>query len=189
MGPTTHGRTLRRAIGKPTQAVRRRKGSAAMGPDTRRRLAELRERYPDAWAHEPVDGDEIAAAEARLGVPFSAGLREFIARFGGGVAGSLPVAGLRRWAWAGAGEWSVVELTECHRAEGWPGTEAWVVFSGDGFGNPVAVDADGRVWLSDHDGRECVCLEATFEDWLRRWALKAEPHRTGDYLSRRAWPS
>lgn len=155
-----------------------------MNPDTLRRLADLFERYPEAWAHEPVDSLEIDDAEARLGVRLSAGLREFI----GGVVGSLPLAGLRCWAWAGAGEWSVVELTERHRADRWPGTEAWVVFSGDGFGNPVGVDAEGRVWLSDHDSGECVCLEANFEDWLRRWALKAEPHRTGGYLARWPWP-
>ena len=159
-----------------------------MGSDTLQRLTDLFERYPDAWAREPVADDEIDIAETRLGIPFSAGFREFIACFGGGAAGSLPVAGLRRWAWAATAEWSVVELTERHRAEGWPGTEAWVVFSGDGFGNPFGLDADGRVWLSDHDSRECVCLEASFEDWLRRWALRADPHRTGDYLARRPWP-
>jgi hypothetical protein len=159
-----------------------------MGPDTLQRLAAAFERFPAAWAREPVAAAEIDDAEERLGVPFSAGYRAFLARFGGGQVGSLPVAGLRRWAAAGRGEWSVVELTERRRAGGWPGTEAWVVFSDDGFGNPVGLDATGRVWLSDHNGRECVCLEASFEDWLRRWALHAEPPRTGDCLARRPWP-
>jgi hypothetical protein len=162
--------------------------TGTMGPDTLQRLGAIFEQFPEGWAGEPVAASEIDRAEARLGVPFSAGYREFVARFGGGHAASLPVAGLRRWAAAGRGEWSVVELTERHRARGWPGTEAWVVFSGDGFGNPVGLDAAGRVWLSDHDSRECVCLEESFEDWLRRWALHAEPCRTGDYLARWPWP-
>jgi len=160
----------------------------AMGADPLRRLAAIVERVPVAWARKPVAAGEIDRAEARLGVPFSAGYREFVARFGGVHAGPLPVTGLRRWAATGRGEWSVVELTERHRAQGWPGTEAWVVISGDGFGNPIGLDAAGRVWLSDHDSRECVCLEASFEDWLRRWALRAEPHRAGDDLPRRPWP-
>lgn len=160
-----------------------------MGPDTLQRLAVIFEQFPEMWAREPVADDEIDRAEARLGVPFATDFRAFIARYGGGHAGSLPVAGLRRWAAAGRGEWSVVELTERHRSAGWPGTAEWVVFSLDGFGNPIGLDAAGRVWLSDHDSRECVCLEATFEDWLRRWALRAEPHRTGDYLEQRAWPA
>jgi hypothetical protein len=159
-----------------------------MGSETLQWLAAIYTKFPEMTAGESVATDEIDSAEARLGVPFPAGYREFVARFGGGHVGSLPVAGLRRWATAGRGEWSVVESTERHRAEGWPGTEAWVVFSGDGFGNPVGFDAAGRVWLSDHNGRECVCLDASFEDWMRRWALQTEPYRTGDYLARWTWP-
>jgi hypothetical protein len=158
-----------------------------MKSDTLQRLAAVYEKFPDAYAGQCVARDEVDAAADRLGVPFPSDYREFVTRFGGGHAGSLAVAGLRCWAFAGNGEWSVVELTERHRRAGWPGTEAWVVFSGDGFGNPVGLDADGRVWLSDHNSRECVCLETTFEDWLRRWALKAEPHRTGNYLARWPW--
>lgn len=131
---------------------------------------------------------ELDEAALRLGIPFPKDYREFIARFGGGYAGSLPVAGLRRWEMAAEGEWSVVELTETHRTASWPGTEGWLVFSGDGFGSPIGLDTTGRVWLSDHFSRECVCLEAGFEDWVRRWALHAEPHRTGGYLVRWSWP-
>jgi hypothetical protein len=159
-----------------------------MQRDTLQQLADLYERHPGACAQTCVSNEELDNAANRLGVPFAADYREFVTRFGGGHAGALPVAGLRRWEFAGNGEWSVVEVTERHRAAGWPGTEAWVVFSGDGFGNPVGFDKDGQVWLSDHDSCECVCLEASFEDWLRRWALQAVPHRSGDYLARWPWP-
>jgi hypothetical protein len=161
----------------------------AVRPDTFQRLAVIFERFPEAWAGEPVADDEIDRAEARLGVHFAADFRTFIARYGGGHAGSLPVAGLRRWEAAGRDEWSVVELTEFHRTVGWPGTDVWAVFSGDGFGNPIGIDKSGRVWVSDKNSRECVCLEATFEDWLRRWALNADPHRAGGHLEQWAWPA
>ena len=88
-----------------------------------------------------------------------------------------------------SGEWSVIELTEWHRAEKWPGTESWAVFSGDGFGNPIGLDAMGRVWLSDHDSCECVCLEAGFEDWVLRWAMHAVERPQGDYLDWWSWPA
>ena len=159
-----------------------------MQADTWDRLAAIYANHPEACARDGVGQDELDETAARLGVTLPDDYREFVARFGGGHAGSLPVAGLRRWQYADDQEWSVVDLTERVRAEGWPGTAEWAVISGDGFGNPVGLDSAGRVWLSDHDSRECVCLEARFEDWLRRWALHAEPHRTGDYLARWTWP-
>jgi hypothetical protein len=87
---------------------------------------------------------------------------------------------------AGRGDWSVVELTEQHRARRYPGAERWAIFSDDGFGNPVGFDEFGRVWISDHDSCEFVCLESSFEDWVRRWALKIEPHRSG-YIAQERW--
>jgi hypothetical protein len=158
-----------------------------MKSDTLRRLAEMYESFPDTYSRECVPAGEIDAAAERLGVPFSADYREFVARLGGGHAGSYSVAGLRRWASAANSRWSVVELTEWYRAQNWPGTATWAVFSGDGCGNPIGLDAAGRVWLSDHDSRECVCLEASFEDWLRRWALRAEQHHTEGYLEQWPW--
>lgn len=159
-----------------------------MQADTLKRIAAKYERFIDSWSHESVPADEIDAAESRLGVPFPADYREFVQRFGGGYVGGYAVAGLRRWEAAGKSEWSVIELTERHRANGWPGTETWTVFSTDGSGNPIGFDATGRVWLSDHDSRECVCLEESMEDWMRRWALRVEPHRGSGYLAQWLWP-
>jgi hypothetical protein len=135
---------------------------------------------------EGVAQSEIDEAVVRLDVPFPADYREFLHRYGGGHAGSLPIAGLRRWEFAGRGEWSVVELTEHYRAQRYPGADRWVIFSDDGFGNPFGFDEFGRVWISDHDSCEFVCLESSFEDWVRRWALKIEPHR-GGYIAQERW--
>lgn len=158
-----------------------------MRPETLARLTADYSRFPISFAGKCVETDELDAAAVRLGVPLSNDFREFVTRFGGGHAGSFSIAGLRRWEMAGVGEWSIVEKTEALRAQGWPGTEQWVVFSDDGFGNPIGLDAEGRVWLSDHNSRECVCLEAEFEAWLRRWALKMELHRSDGYLARWTW--
>jgi len=158
-----------------------------MRPDTLDRLAADYTRFPVMFAGESVQADELDVAAVRVGVPLSADYREFVARFGGGHAGAFSVAGLRRWEAAGIGEWCVLEKTERFRAEKWPGTELWAVFSDDGFGNPIGLDADGRVWLSDHNSRECVCLEAGFEDWLRMWALRMDPLRGDGYLAQWVW--
>ncbi len=136
---------------------------------------------------EGVAQSEIDAAAARLGVPFPPDYQEFLRRYGGGHAGSLSVAGLRRWEFASRSDWSVVELTEQHRSQRYPGAERWAIFSDDGFGNPIGFDEVGRIWLSDHDSCEFVCLESSFEDWMRRWALRIEPHR-GGYIAQERWP-
>ncbi len=131
---------------------------------------------------------EIDAAAARLGVQFPPDYQEFLRRYGGGHAGSFSVAGLRRWECASGSDWSVIELTEEHRSQRYPGAERWVIFSDDGFGNPIGLDEFGRIWISDHNTCEFVCLEASFEDWIRRWALRIEPHRSG-YLAQERWPN
>jgi hypothetical protein len=158
-----------------------------MKSDTLRRFAADYTRFRALFAGPGVDIAELDEAAVRLGVPLPADYREFVLRYGGGHAGSLPVAGIRRWKAAGNVEWSIIELTEHFRAQRWPGTESWAVFSIDGCGNPIGLDSDGRVWLSDHDCRECVCLEASSEDWLRRWALHIEPHRESGYLAQQSW--
>jgi hypothetical protein len=159
-----------------------------MKSDTLKRLNDSFERFPSMRAHDRVEPHELDEAARDLGVPLSSNYCEFVIRFGGGHAGAYAVAGLRRWETAGKGEWSIIEMTQRHRAQGWPGTKDWAVFSNDGFGNPIALDVKGHVWLSDHDCRECVCLEADFEDWLRRWALNIEPLRGTGYLDRWNWP-
>ena len=147
----------------------------------------------DSYAESPgmrAEGapqSEIDQAAARLRVPFPVDYQEFLLRYGGGHAGSFSVAGLRRWQFAGTTDWSVVELTEWHRSQHYPGAERWVIFSDDGFGNPVGFVGSGRVWISDHNSCEFVCLESSFEDWLRRWALRIEPNR-GGYVAQEKWP-
>lgn len=157
-----------------------------MQTSTLQKLEESYAEFPGMRA-EGVPQSEIDTAAARIGIPFPADYQEFVRRYGGGHTGSLSVAGLRQWEFAGRNKWSVVELTEQHRAQRYPGAARWVIFSDDGFGNPVGFDEFGHVWISDHDSCEFVCLESSFEDWMRRWALSIEPHRSG-YIVKEKWP-
>jgi hypothetical protein len=157
-----------------------------MQTSTLQKLEELYTDFPGLRA-EGVAQWEIDAAAARLRLPFPQDYQEFLRRYGGGHAGSLSVGGLRRWQVAAGTNWSVIELTQQHRARRYPGAERWVILSDDGFGNPVGFDELGRIWISDHNSCEFVCLESSFEDWMRRWALRIEPHRSG-YIAQKRWP-
>ncbi len=108
----------------------------------------------------------VRAAETRLGVAFSMGYRRFRREIGGAMGGSDPVLGLAKAEGMGADQWSVVETTLRFRREGWSGVEAWYVISVDGAGNPVGVDSDGAVFVSDHHGGGILRLADSFEEFL-----------------------
>ena len=106
---------------------------------TLRKLEESYEMFPVLRA-EGVMQPEIDAAATQLGVPFPQDYQEFLLNYGGGHAGALAVAVLRRWRAASQNNWSVIEVTKRRRAKGCPGAQHWVFFSDDGFGNPVGFD-------------------------------------------------
>lgn len=130
---------------------------------------------------------EIQEASQALGVPFPEGYIDFLRRYGGGHVGSYAVAGLRRWDFAANDNWSIINQTAHFRAQEWPGTARWAIFSGDGFGNPIGFDETGCVWLSDHDYGEIVGLELTFEGWIRSHALHME-EPSKEYFTQQKWP-
>jgi len=149
-----------------------------MTSDTWQKLEDIYSECPGMRA-EGVPQDEIDAASVELGIPFPSDYQQFLRRHGGGHAGSLTVSGLRRWKLAGRDDWSVIALTRRYRDQKYPGSDRWVIFSDDGFGNPVGFDQFGHIWLSDHNSGEFVCLEDSFENWIRRWALGVDAHRGG----------
>ena len=63
---------------------------------------------------------------------------------------------------------SVIDVTRFYKEEqGWPGIEDWYVVSDNGGGNPIGIDPEGAVWLSDHDsGFEKIKLADDFEEFL-----------------------
>ncbi|HEY1786988.1 MAG TPA: SMI1/KNR4 family protein [Verrucomicrobiae bacterium] len=115
---------------------------------------------------------EIAAAEREVGVTLAADYKEFIHRYGGAIVGRFPIFGLRRAEEMGQDDSSFLKVTKFYREQHWPGTEKWAVISTDYDGNPVGLDAEGKVWISDHDARAIQLLSSNLEMYLREWCLK-----------------
>ena len=116
--------------------------------------------------------DEIESASEALGVPFATDYREFLLVFGAAMVGPYPIFGLRPVEVMGDDEWSVVDMTQRYRNDGVPGSDAWVVFSEDHAGNPIGMDASGKVWIHDHDFGGVMELAASFEEYIRNQCLK-----------------
>jgi hypothetical protein len=120
---------------------------------------------------EAVDPSEIAAAEVEVGVVLSSDYKEFIARYGGAIVGPFRVFGLRKAIPMGKNEGSFVDITNTFRRQRWPGVDKLAVISMDHGGNPVGLDATGKIWISDHDSGSVQAIALDFEDYLRRRCL------------------
>ena len=97
----------------------------------------------------------IDDAEKALGVPFADDYRLFLGRYGGALVGPYPIYGLTRAEPMDVRLWSVVSVTEHFRKQQWPGVDSSYVVSMDLAGNPIFMDASGKVVSFDHDaGRE-----------------------------------
>ncbi|MCG6154922.1 SMI1/KNR4 family protein [Rubinisphaera margarita] len=118
--------------------------------------------------------EEVDHASRELGVPFDSDFREFLLKFGGAMVGPYPIFGLRPVEVMGNDHWSVVDVTRWYRNNGVPGSEAFVVISEDHSGNPVGMDANGRVWIYDHDFGGLAELSPTFETYLRIQCLHVD---------------
>ena len=120
---------------------------------------------------EEVESDEIAAAEREVGVVLADDYKEFVLRYGGAIVGPFRVFGLRKAVPMGRNEGSFVEVTNSFRRQRWPGVEKWAIISADHAGNPVGLDAEGKIWISDHDARAVQIIAANFEAYLRKQCL------------------
>jgi hypothetical protein len=141
-----------------------------MDKNTWQRLEQLFSESPVMRA-EGVDRTEIEIASAVLGIPFPEDYIEFVHRYGGAIVGSASVIGLRHATPMGADEASVVDVTKRFRDDGWVGTEKWAVISIDHSGNPIGLDEEGVVWLSDHDSGEITQLADSFESFVGNYCL------------------
>jgi hypothetical protein len=106
---------------------------------------------------------------------------EFIRLFGGSIVGSYTIVGVGASPAMGAEESSVVELTRTFRADGWPGTEQWIVFSNDLAGNPIGMDRHGVIWTWDHDSGQTMQLADSFESFLTEHCLASEERPAGTH--------
>jgi|APCry1669189070_1035195.scaffolds.fasta_scaffold71391_1 hypothetical protein len=119
--------------------------------------------------------EEVDQLESSIGFRLSDDYREFVEKFAGAIVGPFSVYGVKASDAMGDDESSAIEVTNRFRADGWTGTTDWLVISMDHSGNPVGLDADGKVWISDHDAGAIQELAPSFEDYLRRWCLKLDP--------------
>jgi cell wall assembly regulator SMI1 len=139
--------------------------------DTWVRLDREFEESPIMRAQDVPTEDEINAASREIGIAFPQDYRDFLTRYGGAMVGPYPVYGLRPVHVMGVG-WSVVDLTRRIRSGGLDVASNWIVFSEDHSGNPIGMDADGRVWIFDHDFGGVAQLALDFEEYIRRTCLK-----------------
>lgn len=120
-----------------------------------------------ALCGKPASEAAITSAQERLGCIFEPAYVEFLRLFGCGVVGPDPIFGLGADAVDAMGsDEDVVTQTEHFRAQQWLGVSGWYVVSVDGRGNPIGIDSDGRVRLSDHDAGEIVDVAESFEKFL-----------------------
>ena len=144
-----------------------------MREDTLRLLERDFQRFPFLRA-EPVPEEEVNGASDEVGVAFSPDYREFVKLFGGAIVGAFPIIGLRAAEPMGRRQSSVVVATQHFRDEEWPGADSWAVISIDQAGNPIGLAADGSIWISDHDFGQVQRIAGSFEEFLRKWCLKAD---------------
>ena len=98
--------------------------------------------YPMMYGN-GIGAPEINQAEQELGVAFDPDYVCFLKEYGGAMIGPEPLLGLSQADVMGSDLWSVVEVTQRFRTDGWGGVDDWYIVSVDGAGNPVGVAPDG----------------------------------------------
>ncbi|WP_010299837.1 SMI1/KNR4 family protein [Candidatus Odyssella thessalonicensis] len=116
----------------------------------------------------PCSRDEIMRAEAQLLCKFSKEYKDFLEKYGAAIMDGYIIHGLRKLLLMTDDCWSVIDRTKFYKEDRhWPGIESWYVISDDGAGNPIGIDPEGRVWVSDHDADfEKTKLADNFEEFL-----------------------
>jgi len=111
---------------------------------------------------------ELEEASRQLGIEFPPDYCEFVERFGGAVVGSLPLFGVRIPDALGDEDTVVAQTLRARAEKAFALPEDALVISGDGFGNPLALFADGSVWRWDHDGPTVIrrVVAPTFEAFV-----------------------
>lgn len=141
-----------------------------MRDETWQILDDIFSRTPILKAEE-VGFDEISAAEREVGVALADDYKKFVLRYGGAIVGPFRVFGLRKAIPMGRNEGSFVEVTNSFRRQHWPGVEKWAIISADHAGNPIGIDAEGKIWISDHDARAVQIIATNFEAYLRKQCM------------------
>jgi hypothetical protein len=144
-----------------------------MKKDTWDKLEDMFKQSP-VMRGESVEDDEIKKMTDSIGFALPSGYIEFVKLYGGAIVGPFSIFGLRAADAMGDDEASAIDVTKRFRDEGWAGTEKWLVISMDHSGNPVGLDQEGKIWISDHDAGEVSLLADNFEAYLRNFCLKCD---------------
>ena len=141
-----------------------------MKQDTWEKLEKMFVDAPEMRA-ESVSYQEIDKVAQENGFKLPEDYREFIHRYGGATVGPYSILGLRAADTMGNDEESVFEATKRFRLACWQGAEDWLVVPGDHVGNPVGMDQNGAIWISDHDNGSIDKIADDFEEYLRTVCL------------------
>jgi hypothetical protein len=139
--------------------------------DTLSRVREHFTKYPIACAG-AATMMAVSEIESVVGFALPGDYKDFLLAFGAGVVGPYPIYGIGLAELMTENELSAWIVTRNFRKKKWPGAENWLVVSQDHAGNPVGIDCDGVVWISDHDFGGVTKLFDTFEQYLRCACLK-----------------
>ncbi len=123
---------------------------------------------------EPVSYKVIDEEFSQNSFTIPSDYREFIHRYGGAILGAYSVYGIGSCKLMGNDSDSVFKVTDSFKVQGWPGVEGWLVVSVDSAGNPVGMDTDGKIWVSDAVHGCIDELADSFEEYVLEWCLDFE---------------
>ncbi|MBW8309121.1 MAG: SMI1/KNR4 family protein [Candidatus Paracaedibacteraceae bacterium] len=122
---------------------------------------------PSWWATNIPTEAEIIEAENKLNLKFHNGYKNYLRKYGGGGPFCYNLYGLKYAGGMDKDNYTVVTNTNFYQQRQWPDIDRLYIISQDLSGNPIGIDPQGIVWLSDHDaGFEKVKLADNFEEFL-----------------------
>jgi len=118
----------------------------------------------------PCSEEEVARAEAELGVSFGPDYSAFVREFGSIGVGAESIFGVKG---SERASFEIVEETASFRKRGWDVPAGDFVVSSDSRGNPVIYRSSGAIEMPDHDVGDVVHMGDTFLDYLEK-AIRGE---------------
>jgi cell wall assembly regulator SMI1 len=138
-----------------------------MKEELMKRIEYFLEKHPELKGV-PATLNEIAKAEEELQIKLDDDYKEFIKRFGGSYAG-IAIHAFSNG--SSMGNETIINLTNCCREsfeedEFSPEINKSLIFSDDGTGNPIAINANGEVVIYYHDSGEKEILSKSFGSFV-----------------------